>query len=270
MEQKLNRCLEKIRKITDFVPRVGVVLGSGLGSFAEKVQMKETIPYASLPHFPVSTVKGHTGQFVLGGIGEVPVVLMQGRVHYYEGYDMQDVVLPVRLMGRMGAKTILLTNAAGGINPAFAPGDLMLISDHISTFVPSPLRGENIESLGTRFPDMSEVYSRALSEKIRKTAKSLGVPLKEGIYLQAPGPQYETPAEIRAFRTLGADAVGMSTACEAIAARHMGLEVAGISCVSNPAAGLGSAPLSHGEVQAAAKRVEAQFSALLHAAIASL
>lgn len=263
MEQKLNRYLAKIREITDFIPRVGVVLGSGLGSFAEKVRTETVIPYDVLPGFPVSTVAGHEGRFVLGFIGEVPVMLMQGRVHYYEGYDMADVVLPVRLMGLCGIGTLVLTNAAGGINPAFGAGTLMLISDHISTFVPSPLKGKNMEGLGTRFPDMSEVYSLALRKKIRAAAEKLSIPLREGVYLQAPGPQYETPAEIRAFRTLGADAVGMSTACEAIAARHMGLEVAGISCISNPAAGLADAPLSHEEVQKTAKETGAQFSRLL-------
>ncbi len=267
MEQKLNCCLAKIREITDFIPRVGVVLGSGLGGFAEKVSTEVILPYASLPGFPVSTVAGHKGQFILGYVGKVPVMLMQGRIHYYEGYDMQEAILPIRLMGLAGIKTVLLTNAAGGINPDFSPGTLMLITDHISSFVPSPLRGRNIETLGTRFPDMSEVYSRELREKIRMVAKSLSIPLGEGIYLQAAGPQYETPAEIRAFRTLGADAVGMSTACEAIAARHMGLEVAGISCISNPAAGLADAPLSHADVQKTAKETEERFSQLLEAVL---
>lgn len=270
MEKKLKLCLTKIRETTDFVPHVGIILGSGLGDFANRVEIKAEIPYASLPDFPVSTVKGHAGRFVLGYIGDVPVVLMQGRVHYYEGYDMQDVVLPVRLMGLMGAKIVLLTNAAGGINTDFAPGDLMLITDHISSFVPSPLRGENIESLGTCFPDMSEVYSISLREKIKEVGKACGVPLKEGVYLQTSGPNYETPAEIRAFRTLGADAVGMSTACEAMAARHMGLSVAGISCISNLAAGLSDAPLSHEEVQAAADLVKDRFATLLEAVIKTI
>lgn len=270
MEQKLNCCLTKIREITDFVPRIGLVLGSGLGGFASHVRIEAEISYASLPGFPVSTAPGHKGKFIFGNIREVPVVLMQGRVHYYEGYDMQDVVLPIRLMGLMGAKTVLLTNAAGGINPAFKPGDLMLISDHISSFVPSPLRGKNIENLGVRFPDMSEVYSRSLREKICKIAEDLSIPLREGVYLQASGPNYETPAEIRAFSALGADAVGMSTACEAMAARHMGLSVAGISCISNLAAGLSSEPLSHEEVQKAAEAAEAHFTALMEAIIRNL
>lgn len=270
MEQRLARCLTKIREITDFIPRVGVVLGSGLGGFAEKIQAEAVIPYSLLPDFPVSTVAGHEGRFLLGHIGEVPVMLMQGRVHYYEGYDMQAVVLPVRLMGAMGIKTLLLTNAAGGINPAFGPGTLMLLSDHIASFVPSPLRGRNPDALGVRFPDMSAVYSPALRKKIHAVAESLSIPLSEGVYLQAPGPQYETPAEIRAFRTLGADAVGMSTACEAIAARHMGLEVAGISCIANPAAGLSEKPLSHEEVQAAAHEAGGRFSRLLEGVLRTL
>ncbi len=267
---KLDRCLSKIREITDFVPRIGLVLGSGLGGFAERVRPDVVIPYASLPDFPVSTVAGHEGRFLLGYIGEVPVMLMQGRVHYYEGYDMADVVLPVRLMGLMGAKTLLLTNAAGGINPDFGPGTLMLISDHIASFVPSPLRGHNPDALGVRFPDMTDVYSPVLREKIRSVAEALSVPLSEGVYLQAPGPQYETPAEIRAFAALGADAVGMSTACEAIAARHMGLTVAGISCIANPAAGLSKTPLSHEEVQKAASETGERFSQLLEGVLRAL
>lgn len=267
---KLNLYLEEIRKVTDFVPRIGIVLGSGLGDFAKEVKIKAQIPYHTLPGFPTSTVAGHKGQFILGEIAGVPCVLMEGRVHYYEGYTMEEVVLPIRLMGLMGAKTLILTNAAGGINPELTPGALMLISDHISTFVPSPLRGENKEALGTRFPDMTAVYTPALLETAKKTAKELGIPLSEGVYLQAPGPNYETPAEIRAFRALGADAVGMSTATEAMAARHMGLSVLGISCISNLAAGLAPAPLSHEEVREAAANAGKQFTALLKAVIKKL
>ncbi len=268
--EKLNQSLAKIREITDFVPRVGIVLGSGLGGFAERIRVEKTVPYAVLPDFPVSTVAGHKGQFVFGYCGNVPVVLMQGRVHFYEGYSMEDVVLPIRLMRLLGAEILLLTNAAGGIRPDFGAGTLMVISDHISTFVPSPLRGRNKEALGTRFPDMSAVYSPRLREKIKETAAVLSIPVKEGVYLQAPGPNYETPAEIRAFGLLGADAVGMSTACEAMAARHAGMEVAGISCIANPAAGLSESPLTHEEVKAAAEKTGVQFSRLLETVVKEL
>ncbi len=267
---EFNGYLAKIREVTDFVPRVGIVLGSGLGGFAKEVTPVAVIPYHTLPGFPTSTVEGHKGQFILGKIGGVPVVLMEGRVHYYEGYSMDEVVLPIRLMGLMGAKTVILTNAAGGINPALCPGSLMLISDHISFFVPSPLRGKNIDELGTRFPDMTAVYTPALMETARQTANELDIPLSEGVYLQASGPNYETPAEIRAFRHLGADAVGMSTAAEAMAARHMGLSVLGISCISNMAAGLSSSPLSHDEVRIAAEKAGKQFTALVKAVVKKL
>ena len=241
MYKKLEKCLKSIREKTDFKPEKAVILGSGLGDYAEKIQIEKIVKYTDIEDFPVSTVQGHKGQFVFGYVKDVPVVLMQGRVHYYEGYSMQDVVLPTRLMGMMGAKKILLTNAAGGVNPSFRPGDFMLITDHITTAVPSPLIGPNIEELGTRFPDMSEVYSKNLQKIIRKSAKDCGIPLQEGVYVQLTGPNYETPAEIRMVRSWGADAVGMSTACEAMAARHMGMEVCGISCITNMAAGgLGS------------------------------
>ena len=195
---------------------------------------------------------------------------MQGRVHYYEGYPMQDVVLPTRLMGMMGAKKLLLTNAAGGVNPSFRPGDFMLIKDHITTAVPSPLIGPNIEELGTRFPDMSEVYSKKLQDIIRKSAKDCGIPLQEGVYVQLTGPNYETPAEIRMVRSWGADAVGMSTACEAMAARHMGMEVCGISCITNMAAGVSNAKLNHAEVQETADRVAKDFEKLVTDVIAAI
>ena len=228
------------------------------------------VAFADDADFPVSTVQGHKGQFVFGYVKDVPVVLMQGRVHYYEGYPMQDVVLPTRLMGMMGAKKILLTNAAGGVNPSFRPGDFMLITDHITTAVPSPLIGPNIEELGTRFPDMSEVYSKNLQKIIRKSAKDCGIPLQEGVYVQLTGPNYETPAEIRMVRSWGADAVGMSTACEAMAARHMEMEVCGISCITNMAAGVSNAKLNHAEVQETADRVAKDFEKLVTDVIISI
>ena len=218
----------------------------------------------------VSTVSGHKGRFVLGYVGKEPVAVMQGRVHYYEGYPMRDVVLPIRVMARLGARRLILTNAAGGIHPDFAAGALMLLTDHISSFIPSPLLGPNEEAFGLRFPDMSEVYSRKLRTVAEEEAGKLGIPLKQGIYFQTTGPNYETPAEIRMFRTLGADAVGMSTACEAMTARHLGLEVCGISCITNLAAGISKAPLSHEEVKATADRVAEDFQALLRAMISRM
>ena len=267
---KLQNCYECVRKKTDFVPKVAIVLGSGLGDYAEQIRVVTEIPYAEIEGFPVSTVPGHAGKFIFGYLDEIPVVCMKGRVHYYEGYSMQDVVLPTRLMGMMGAKKILLTNAAGGVNPSFRPGDFMLITDHITTAVPSPLIGPNIEELGTRFPDMSEVYSKNLQKIIRKSAKDCGIPLQEGVYVQLTGPNYETPAEIRMVRSWGADAVGMSTACEAMAARHMGMEVCGISCITNMAAGVSNAKLNHAEVQETADRVAKDFEKLVTDVIISI
>jgi purine-nucleoside phosphorylase len=263
IEEKLYRCYENIRKKTDFVPRVAIILGSGLGNFAEDIDAAAKIGYDEIDGFPRSTVEGHKGRFVFGNIEGVPVAAMQGRVHYYEGYAMQDVVLPVRLMRLMGAETLVLTNAAGGINEGFDRGDLMVIRDHISSLVPSPLIGANIERLGLRFPDMTKVYDPELSERILNLARELGIPIREGVYIQTTGPQYESPAEIRAYRKMGADAVGMSTACEAIAARHCGYRICGISCISNLAAGMSGQPLTHEEVKETADRVGKDFARLL-------
>lgn len=263
MMEKLNRCVAVIREQTSFRPEVALVLGSGLGGFGELVEEALRIPYASLPGFPVSTVPGHAGQFILGYVRGVPVIVMQGRVHYYEGYPMEDVVMPIRIMGMLGAKKLILTNAAGGVNTDFAPGDLMLLEDHISAFVPSPLRGENLDALGTRFPDMSCVYDIPLRQAAEQAAGSRGIALQKGVYLQWQGPNYESPAEIRMFRTLGADAVGMSTVCEAIAARHMGLRVCAVSCITNMACGILPQPLSHEEVQETASRVRDKFESLV-------
>ena len=255
--------MESVRKKTDFQPETGLVLGSGLGDFADGIEIRDVVEYSDIEGFPVSTVKGHKGRFVFGYVDSVPVVIMQGRVHYYEGYAMSDVVLPARLMGMMGAKRLFLTNAAGGVNENFRPGDFMMITDHIASAVPSPLIGANIEELGSRFPDMSEVYSLRLQEVIRRSAEECGIRLQEGVYVQLTGPNYETPAEIRMCRGWGGDAVGMSTACEAMAARHMGLEVCGISCITNLAAGISSEKLDHKEVQETADRVSADFKKLV-------
>jgi len=270
MYNKLVSCLNSIRKVTDFVPEVGLVLGSGLGDYAEGIKTVASVEYRDIEGFPVSTVKGHKGRFVFGYVENVPVVIMQGRVHYYEGYKMSDVVLPVRLMGMMGAKKIVLTNAAGGINPDFSAGDFMIIADHITTGVPSPLIGPNIEELGTRFPDMSEVYSRRINAIIERQASECGIKPRKGVYVQFTGPNYETPAEIRMASVWGGDAVGMSTACEAMAAKHMGLEVCGISCITNMAAGISQTPLNHKEVQEIADRVSSQFKQLVTKVIVNI
>lgn len=260
---KLKRCYECVREKTDFRPKVALVLGSGLGDFAQTISVEYELPYEDIQGFPVSTVPGHAGRFIFGYVGEVPVVCMKGRVHYYEGYDISDVVLPIRLMKLLGAEVLFLTNAAGGVNTSFHAGDLMLIKDHISAFVPNPLIGANIEELGVRFPDMSTVYDNDLQDLIRKIAKENSIFLQEGVYTQMTGPSYESPAEIRMLRTLGTDAVGMSTVVEAIAANHMGMRICGISCISNLAAGMTLNPLSHKEVQEAADAAAPNFKMLV-------
>lgn len=261
--EKLTKCLESIRRKTDFQPETALILGSGLGDYADDIQIEATVEYSEIDGFPVSTVPGHKGRFVFGYVDKTPVVIMQGRVHYYEGYPMSDVVLPTRLMGMLGAKKLILTNAAGGINFEFQPGDFMMLTDHITTAIPSPLIGANLDELGPRFPDMSQVYSIRMQDIIRKKAKEMDITLREGVYVQLTGPAYETPAEIRMCRSWGADAVGMSTACEAMAARHMGLEVCGISCITNLAAGMSKKELNHQEVQETADRVAKQFKELI-------
>lgn len=270
MYKKLMACVASIRKRTDFKPEVALILGSGLGDYADSIRTEAVVDYSDIEGFPVSTVTGHKGRFVFGYVGEVPVVIMQGRVHYYEGYPMADVVLPTRLMGMLGAKKLFLTNAAGGINESFQPGTLMMITDHIATAVPNPLIGVNIEELGVRFPDMSEVYSSRLQDVIRSSAKQCGIAIREGVYVQLTGPSYETPAEIRMCRGFGGDAVGMSTACEAIAARHMGMEICGISCITNLAAGISKVKLDHKEVQETADRVSAEFKKLVTQVIVNM
>ncbi len=264
---KLMRCYESFRKKIDFKPRVAIVLGSGLGDFADTIEVEAELSYHEIEEFPVSTVPGHAGKFIFGTLGGVPVVCMKGRVHYYEGYPIGDVVLPTRLMKLMGAEILFLTNASGGVNHEFQAGDLMMITDHISVFAPNPLIGPNIEELGTRFPDMSTVYDRELQEILRQTAKEYGIPLKEGVYVQFTGPSFESPAEIRMTRALGGDAVGMSTVVEAIAANHMGMRICGISCVCNLAAGMTENPLTHKEVQEAADQAAPLFTKLVAEAV---
>lgn len=266
-EKKMLSLLEKARKSvqkkTSVRPKIAVVLGSGLGDFAKQIKVESEVSYSELKGFPVSTVAGHDGKFIFGYSGKVPVVLMKGRIHYYEGYPMEKVVMPIRLLSLLGVEKIILTNAAGSINTDFRPGDLMMITDQISAFVPSPLRGKNLDEFGTRFPDMSSIYSKEIQSKIEESAKNIGIELRKGVYVQWQGPNYESPAEIRMFRTLGADAAGMSTACEAIAARHSGISVGGISCLTNMAAGIHGTSLSHKEVQEVADSVHEKFEKLV-------
>ena len=261
--RKLQKCTAAVRERTDFIPEVALILGSGLGEYARNMDVRSEIPYSEIEGFPVSTVQGHDGRYLFGYVENVPVVLMKGRVHFYEGYAMSDVVLPTRVMGMLGAKKLILTNAAGAINTSFRPGDLMMLTDHISSFIKSPLIGPNIDELGTRFPDMSYVYDLKMRDIIRQAVRRTGVDLKEGVYVQCTGPNYETPAEIRMYRTLGADAAGMSTVCEAIAAHHMGMRTGAISCLTNMAAGILDRPLNHREVQETADRVKVSFEKLV-------
>ncbi len=261
--EKLMNCYKCVREKTDFVPDVAIVLGSGLGDYAKQIDIVYELSYSDIEGFPVSTVPGHAGKFIFGYVGNVPVVCMKGRVHYYEGYPVTDVVLPTRLMKLMGAKILFLTNAAGGVNTSFHAGDLMLIRDHIACFAPNPLIGPNIEELGVRFPDMSKVYDKELQEIIRSTAREQAVYLQEGVYAQLTGPSFESPADIRMMRVLGADAVGMSTVVEAIAANHMGMRICGVSCISNLAAGMTEKPLTHEEVQEAADMAAPNFTVLV-------
>ena len=250
--KKLEGVYDSVRSKTDFVPKVGLVLGSGLGEFAKEINVSFELPYSEIDGFPVSTVPGHDGKFIFGYIADIPIVCMKGRVHYYEGYEVSDVVLPIRLMIKLGIKT------------------LMLITDHISVFAPNPLVGPNDPEVGPRFPDMTEVYNLKIREKIQEIAYENDIPLETGVYCQLTGPTYETPAEIKMLKTLGVDAVGMSTVVEAIAARHMGVDVCGISCISNLAAGISKTPLSHAEVQHAADEAAPRFTRLVTEVIKTL
>lgn len=264
---KLMKCYECFQRKIRFQPKVALVLGSGLGDYADDIRVEAELDYHEIDGFPVSTVPGHQGKYIFGYVGEVPVVCMKGRVHYYEGYNISDVVLPIRLMKLMGAEVLFLTNASGGINTNFHAGDFMMITDQIASMVPSPLIGPNMDELGVRFPDMSDIYDKKLQWVLRRTAVRLDIPLQEGVYIQLTGPNYESPAEVRMCRTLGADAVGMSTACEAVAANHMGMHICGISCISNMACGITDNPLTHQEVQETADRVAPLFKQLVTACI---
>ena len=261
--EKLVNCYNSVRKKIDFVPDVAIVLGSGLGDYGKEIKVVAELDYHDIEGFPVSTVLGHAGKFIFGYVGDTKVVCMQGRVHVYEGYPVTDVVLPTRLMKMLGAKILFLTNASGGVNPNFNAGDFMLMTDHISTFAPNPLIGANIEELGTRFPDMTEIYDKELRDIIIETAKENDIELRQGVYAQLTGPSFESPAEIRMFHNLGIDAVGMSTVVEAIAANHMGMKICCISFISNPAAGMNENPLTHEEVQEAADAAAPRFKKLV-------
>lgn len=267
--ERLLKCYECFKEKVDFQPKIALILGSGLGDYADEIDIRATLDYSEIEGFPISTVPGHKGRFVFGYVNDVPVVIMQGRVHYYEGYPMEDVVLPTRLMKMMGAEILFVTNAAGGVNWHFECGDFMLINDQIC-MAPSPLIGPNIDELGPRFPDMSQIYNKQLREIVKASARELDIPLREGVYIQLTGPNYESPSEVRMVRTLGADAVGMSTACEAIAANHMGMKVVGISCISNLACGVSNRPLSHAEVQETADRVAPLFKKLITSSIVNI
>jgi purine-nucleoside phosphorylase len=270
MYKQIQETVAAIRARYKERPTLGLILGSGLGPYADTFEQRTAIPFEDLPHFPHSTVIGHSGNLVLGRAEGVPVAAMQGRVHFYEGYSMQEVVYPVRVLGALGIRQLIVTNAAGGVNVAFRPGDLMLITDHINLMGTNPLIGPNIRELGDRFPDMSDPYNLTLRERALKAAEKSNTRLREGVYLGLSGPSYETPAEIRMLRTLGADAVGMSTVPEVIVSNHMGIRVLGISCITNMAAGILPQKLTHQEVMDTTERVKDQFVSLLRNIVPSL
>ena len=250
--------------------RVALVLGSGLGAFADTLQNSVTLPYTEIPGFAHSTVEGHAGRLVLGKIEGIPLAVMQGRFHYYEGYSFDEVTFPVRMLGLLGVKTIVLTNAAGGLNNTFTQGSLIVISDHLNLMGANPLRGANDERFGPRFPDMTEVYDHEYQEIVIKEARAMGLDLRRGVYAALSGPCYETPAEIRMLRALGADAVGMSTVPEAIVARQIGMKVLGISCITNLAAGVLDTPINHADVIETGERVRETFAELMRNVIPKL
>lgn len=266
----INKAYEYIKSITDFTPQIGLILGSGLGVLADQIEDKTIINYDSIPNFPKSTVEGHEGRFVLGTLNGKKVIAMQGRIHFYEGYSMQQITFPVRIMKLLGVSKLIVTNAAGGINTEFNPGDLMLIKDHINFMSFNPLIGHNFDQFGPRFPDMSNAYSSELIELAYNCAKENSIDIKKGIYIAFTGPSYETPSEIKAARILGADAVGMSTVPEVVVARHCGIDVLGISCISNMAAGILDKPLNHAEVMETAAKVQKQFLILVKSIIQNM
>ena len=263
LTEKILRAAEFIKARTTLRPEIGLILGSGLGDYADTLNDAVRIPYSGIPDFPVPTVPGHSGALVFGRKGNQTVVVLQGRIHYYEGLSQQEITLPVRVLAALGVKTLVLTNACGGVNLSFRPGDLMLISDHINFSGSNPLIGPNLDAFGPRFPDMSDLYTASLRSAIKEKAAAAGIDLQEGVYAMYSGPNYETPAEIRMFRYLGADAVGMSTVPEALVAGHCGMQVVGISCITNMAAGVLPVKLSHAEVIETAALVHDKFRSLL-------
>lgn len=270
MIQNITRAATYLAGKTTCIPELAIVLGSGLGGVAEAVSNPISIPYADINGCPVSTTPGHAAKLLFGELEGKNVVVMQGRCHFYEGYTFEEIVFPLRVLRALGVKSVLLTNAVGGVNKSFSPGDLMLITDHINLFGASPLRGANIAELGPRFPDMTTVYDKDYMDFMRKSAMDKGIALHEGVYMFFPGPQFETPAEIQAARVLGADAVGMSTVPEAIAARHMGMRICGVSCITNLAAGMSDKPLTHEEVMETGSRANAALETLLRGFVALL
>jgi len=267
--KRINQAAEKVISVLGYA-EIGVILGSGLGDYADTLADSKRLPYSEIPGFPVSTVSGHAGMLVCGMLHGKRVVMMQGRFHYYEGYSMKEITLPVRVMQKMGVKTLIVTNACGGVNLSFKPGDLMVITDMLSLTGVNPLMGENLDEFGPRFPDMSCVFDKGLRALAHSCAIQRGMRLQEGVYCQFPGPCYETPAEVRMARILGADAVGMSTVPEAMVARHGGMRVLGVSCITNMAAGILNQPLCHEEVTETANRVKEQFKGLIDGVIAKL
>ena len=260
---KILSAADYIKKQTDLRPDIGLVLGSGLGDYADTLEETVRIPYSQIPNFPVPTVPGHSGAMVFGKKCGQTVVVLQGRIHYYEGLPQKEITLPIRVLAALGVKTVVLTNACGGVNLSFKPGDLMLISDHINFSGSNPLIGANLDTFGPRFPDMSDLYTASIRAAIKEKAAAAGIQLQEGVYAMYSGPNYETPAEIRMFRIMGADTVGMSTVPEALVAGHCGLQVVGISCVTNMAAGILPVKLSHAEVMETADLVHDKFQKLL-------
>lgn len=267
--EKIENATKFLREKYSTTPKIGLILGSGLGILADEIEQAVKIPYNQIPDFPVSTVEGHAGQLVFGLLNGVEVVAMQGRFHYYEGYSFEKVTFPVRVMKQLGINLLIVTNAAGGINESFVPGDLMIISDHINNMGSNPLIGQNDSKLGPRFPDMSEAYSRELRNLAKEIAKKLHIPVQEGVYVGNTGPSYETPAEVKMLRTLGGDAVGMSTVPEVIVARHADMKVLGISCISNMASGILDQPLNHEEVIETTEKVKVNFLTYIKAIVES-
>lgn len=267
---KFTAAAEYLKAHVDLRPTIGLVLGSGLGDYADTLENSVRIPFADIPGFPLPTIEGHAGALVFGRKHGKTVVMLQGRIHYYEGLSMREITLPIRVLAALGVKQLVLTNAAGGVNTSFHPGDLMLIADHINYSGMNPLIGPNLDAFGPRFPDMSDLYTAGLRAAIREAAKEAGIPLQEGVYAMYSGPNYETPAEIRMFRVLGADAVGMSTVPEALVAGHCGMQVVGVSCVTNMAAGVLPLKLDHSDVMESAARVHDTFQNLMDVIVKTL